>query len=133
MKRNESINIANRDSISAAEYRQMTNADKLPSKRIKSKFGAVKCEIDGIKFDSKKEVKRFTELQLLHKVGKITKPVLQYEFLLPGSIIYRCDFLYYCLENLKFVVEDTKGFKTKEYILKKKLMKECLGIIIYES
>jgi hypothetical protein len=133
MKTSEQINIANRTSISASEYRQMVSNDKTPVKKPKPKFGAVKCEIDGIKFDSKKEAKRYTELQLLHKAGKITKPILQYEFILPGSIIYRCDFLYYCLENLNFVVEDTKGFKTPEYKLKKKLMKECLRILIYES
>jgi Protein of unknown function (DUF1064) len=133
MKTSKQINIANRASISAAEYRQMVSGDNLHAKKAKSKFGAVKCEIDNIKFDSKKEGKRYTELQILYKAGKITKPVFQYEFLLPGSIIYRCDFLYFCLENLHFVVEDTKGFKTPEYKLKKKLMKECLGIEIYES
>lgn len=106
------------------------------------KYGNKKVIVDGITFDSKKEAKRYTELKLLERAGQIQNLELQKEFeLIPtqreadtvgirggikkGKVIehsvkYKADFVY--TENGKTVVEDTKGMRTKDYIIKRKLM-----------
>lgn len=84
---------------------------------------------DGIVFDSKKEMKRYLVLKLLEKNGEIQnlelQPVieLQESFRYKGKAIraiqYKADFKYN--EGVLTVIEDVKGMKTKEYIIKKKL------------
>lgn len=82
-------------------------------------------------FDSIKEFRRYQELQLLEKAGKIQGLARQVRFdLLPSQyedkkcifrgVSYYADFTYW--KNHEFVVEDAKGFRTKEYQLKKKMM-----------
>lgn len=110
----------------------------------KSKYGANKTVIDGIEFDSKREAKRWTELKLLERAGVIRDLDRQVKFVLipaqreadtigargairKGKIIerecaYVADFVYTDVETGETVVEDTKGFKTKDYIIKRKLM-----------
>ena len=110
----------------------------------KSKYGANKTVIDGIEFDSKREAKRWTELKLLERAGIIRDLDRQVKFVLipaqreadtigargairKGKIIerecaYVADFVYTDVETGETVVEDTKGFKTKDYIIKRKLM-----------
>lgn len=85
---------------------------------------------DGIKFDSKAEMNRYIELKRLKKAGLITNLVLQPRFkLLPSfrssfqktmirGVTYVADFQYE--ENGKTVVEDVKGARTKDYIIKMK-------------
>ena len=46
------------------------------------------------------------------------------------SVTYVADFVYF--EGDKLIVEDTKGFRTKDYIIKRKLMRYLLGINIKE-
>lgn len=95
------------------------------------KYKNKKVTVDGITFDSLKEANRYSELKLLEKEGKISNLELQKEYtLIPRQDIdgklaerpckYKADFVY--SENGKTVVEDTKGFKTKDYIIKRKLM-----------
>lgn len=107
----------------------------------RSKYKSRKVVIDGIEFDSKKEAQRWRELCLLEKAGKVTDLERQVKFeLIPAQRIdgrmverncsYIADFAY--LENGKKVVEDTKGFKTKDYIIKRKLMLWVHGIRIKE-
>ncbi len=93
------------------------------------KYHAKKCKVDGIMFDSYKEMRRYQELKLLQRAGKIKGLELQPEFILQESFEYRgkkiraikyiADFRYW--QDGKEIVEDTKGFKTKEYLIKKKL------------
>ena len=95
----------------------------------KSKYGAKKCEYDGIKFDSQKERDRYIELKLLEKGGAITNLQLQVPFVLQDSfefngkkilpIKYIADFTYWA--NGELVIEDVKGKKTDVYELKKKM------------
>lgn len=97
----------------------------------KSKYHNKKVVIDGITFDSKLEATRYTKLKLLERNGLIKDLVLQPSYeLIPsfkkGNKTYRktsyiADFSYYDKELNKVIVEDTKGFKTDVYILKKKL------------
>jgi len=96
-----------------------------------SKYGSKKTIVNGITFDSKLEAKRYCELKLLAKGGVIKDLQLQPSFELQPSfkkngktiraITYKADFSYYDNEKAKKVIEDTKGFKTKDYLIKKKL------------
>lgn len=97
----------------------------------KSKYHNVKTSADGIIFDSTHEATRYKELCLLCKAKEICALSTQVKFVLPGGIVYIADFMYYDLRSLSFVVEDAKGFRTKEYRIKKKLMHE-IGIEIEE-
>ena len=123
-------------------------------KGSKSKYGAHKTVVDGIQFDSIKEAQRFRELQLLERAGEITDLQRQVKFILipaqrepdrvgsRGGIIkgklierecvYIADFVYHIPECSKPIVEDTKGYKTKEYIIKRKLLLWVHGIKIKE-
>ena len=107
---------------------------------------------DGRVFDSKKEVNRYIELKHLERIGAISNLELQKPFeLIPvqrepstltkrgkekkGKVIeravsYIADFVY--MQNGKMVVEDTKGFRTTDYIIKRKLMLYVYGIQIRE-
>ena len=109
-----------------------------------SKYGAKKITYDGITFDSMKEAQRYAELRLLERGKVIADLRCQVEFMLipswrdeNGKVIeravrYVADFVYKDLKTGEKVVEDTKGFKTKEYIIKRKLMLQVYGIRIRE-
>lgn len=111
------------------------------------KYNNRKIEVDGMVFDSKKEASRYEELLLLQKAGAISGLRRQVRYVLipaqrewcdeiytrgenkgknkPGRLLerectYVADFVY--CQNCEVVVEDTKGFRTKEYIIKRKLM-----------
>jgi hypothetical protein len=109
-----------------------TQGDGKPlSQIITNKYHAVKTEIDGIVFDSKKEAERYRELCLLQKAHEIFCLCCHVRFPLPGKIFYEADFVYLDA-GLQVVVEDVKGFKTQTYKLKWKLFKEQYGIRITE-
>lgn len=96
-----------------------------------SKYNAKKTIIDGIKFDSRKEARRYQELMLMQKAGVIKDLALQPNFLLQEKFKYQgktqrkieyiADFMYWDCEKSCCVVEDVKGMKTDVYKLKKKL------------
>ena len=119
-----------------------------------NKYKAQKTEVDGILFDSKKEANRYSELKLLEQAGKIKNLQRQVEFVLipaqrepdtigrkggikQGKLIerkcsYIADFVYYIPECKTPIVEDTKGMRTPEYIIKRKLLLYIHGIRIKE-
>lgn len=121
---------------------------------MKNKYHSKKVEVDGIVFDSRKEAKRWLELSLFEKAGVISDLQRQVKFILipaqrepdtvgarggikKGKVIekecaYIADFVYKDLTLNETVVEDTKGFKTKDYIIKRKLMLSVHGIRIKE-
>ena len=107
--------------------------DKKPKK---AKYGNSETEVNGIKFDSKKEADRYRELLLLLKVEKIGLLRMQVEYELnPGgthSLKYVADFVYIIKDTGQTVVEDVKGFRTREYKKKRRLMKKVHGIVINE-
>lgn len=111
-------------------------------KQKQSKYHAEKAIIDGERFDSKREAERWQELRLMEKAGEIStlRRQVKYElipaFKKPGerterSVSYIADFVY--TENGETVVEDSKGFKTDVYKIKRKLMIEKYGIWIRET
>ena len=124
--------------INYPDGRKYTSAQTPPTKPKKSKYGAVKTEIDGIVFDSKHEAKRYQELRLLEQAREITNLCMQVPFeLMPKSkygmpIRYIADFTYNDL-NGQLIVEDAKGVKTPVYRLKRRLMAELKGIEIKET
>jgi hypothetical protein len=81
----------------------------------KSKYGNTITEIDGIKFDSKKEANRYCELLLLQKAGLISNLECQKQFVIQPkkgkirAITYIADFFYIeCDKAIKGIVEDVK-------------------------
>ena len=96
-------------------------------------------EIDGIKFDSKKEAIRYKQLKLLERAGKISDLHLQVPFEVikksqyGNAIRYYADFVYFDKDENKQIVEDTKGFRTDIYKIKKRLLAEQYGIEIKET
>lgn len=111
--------------------------ENVPKEGRKSKYGAKKVVIDGITFDSTKEGGRYLELKMLERAGLITELELQVPYELnPGgthSLKYIADFRYRDGITGQLIVEDTKGYKAKEYLKKRKLMREVHGIIIRET
>lgn len=111
--------------------------------RTRSKYGAVKTQVDGVTFDSKAEAKRYSELKLLANTGAITELKLQPKFVLAPSVKfmnskratpalhYSADFAYFDRDG-RLIVEDVKGFKTAVYKIKRHLMKAMLGIEVSE-
>lgn len=103
-----------------------------------NKYRNKKTEIDGIVFDSLKEARRYHELCLLQRAGKIRDLSMQVEFeLIPKqdgerACKYKADFVYHMADTGKMVVEDVKGKRTREYIIKRKLMLWRHGIKIVE-
>lgn len=127
--------------------------------KFKSKYYNIKTRAsDGKVLDSVKEARRYEELLMLQKAGKIRGletqvdyelVPAQYEFyerysdktgerlkdgcrLVERAVYYIADFVYTDVETGKSIVEDTKGVKTKEYIIKRKLMYAVHGIRIKE-
>ena len=126
--------------------------------KLKRKYYNIKTRSsDGIVFDSMKEAHRWEQLLLLQKAGKIVELQRQvaYELLpaqyetyeryskkgdrlkdgqrlLERKVEYIADFVYHDVETGELIVEDTKGVRTKDYILKRKLLLLVHGIKIRE-
>jgi hypothetical protein len=102
----------------------------------RSKYGAKACVIDGHRFASHKEGRRYRELVTLESGHVIGGLELQpkYLILINGRKCgeYRGDFRYTDLETLAEIVEDVKGVRTPVYKLKKKLVEAIYGIEILE-
>lgn len=120
----------------------------------RNKYHAKKVSICGIEFDSKKEGMRWLLLKDMERTGEISDLRRQVPFeLLPAiyrdftvhlktkdkverklvqrAVHYVADFVYLDKEG-KQIVEDTKGLRLPDYILKKKMMLALLGIEISE-
>ena len=121
---------------------------------MRSKYGNKKAKHNGMIFESRRERNRYIILSALQRAGEISDLRMQVSFeLIPAvyetvekqlktkvKMVERCvqkathyiaDFVYKDKDG-NIVVEDSKGMKTKEYILKKKMMRAFLGIEIKE-
>ena len=118
-----------------------------------SKYHSKKIQADGHTFDSRKEYGRWCALRLMERSGEITDLRRQVKYVLipaqygPATVgprggvkrgpllerecAYIADFVYQKDGNT--VVEDAKGVRTPEYVLKRKLMLERYGIRILET
>ncbi len=121
--------------------------------RSKNKYKNKKIAVDGQIFDSKKEARRFQHLRLLERTGAIKHLQTQVKFiliptqrepdtigvrggrkkgkLLEREVAYIADFVYTTSDGIQ-VVEDTKGIRTADYIIKRKLMLYIHNIRIKE-
>lgn len=120
-----------------------------------SKYHSRKVTVDGITYDSMKEYRRFKELSLLERAGAIQNLQRQVKYVLipaqraftneidkkgnfkKGKLLerecsYIADFVYVDMQTGRLTVEDTKGFRTKDYIIKRKLMLWVYGIQVRE-
>ena len=118
-----------------------------------NKYRNKKVTVNGITYDSKKEAQRHAILKMMERAGRIRELRRQVKYVLipaqyepdeisargrtkRGKLIerecsYVADFVYE--ENGKTVVEDTKGFRTADYKLKRKMMLYFHGIRIKET
>lgn len=97
----------------------------------RSKYGAVKTSVDGHTFDSKKEADYYQELKIRMQCGDIRGFCLQPTFILAPGLKYKADFIVFNNDETTEIV-DTKGFKTKEYIAKKKVFEDKFNLKIIE-
>ncbi len=98
---------------------------------MRHKFNAIRTEIDGIKFASKKEGRYWADLVLARKAGDLLFALRQIPISLPGGITYRVDFLeFWANGECRFV--EVKGHKTRVYINKKKQVEALYPIKIIE-
>jgi hypothetical protein len=99
-----------------------------------SKYGNKKAvSRDGTIFHSQRECKHYEELLLLQAVGDIYGLKTQTLFTLvpcqmesskrvaERPVTYRCDFDYFDRQGRRHI-EDSKGEKTQQYIIRRKLM-----------
>lgn len=92
-------------------------------KALKHKYGAVRCEIDGMKFDSKFERSYYIRLvnDMASSNPTIAMFLRQVPFHLPGGIKYVCDFQVFYLDGTVDFVDckgmDTTLSKTKRTIV----------------
>ena len=118
--------------ITADEYVRMVKKAEKAEKG--HKYRNTPTEVDGIKFDSKAEARRYGELMLMMAAGEIGQVILQPRFVIAinGTKIctYVGDFEYH--RRGVRVIEDVKGVKTPAYRIKKKLMLAVHGIDIEE-
>lgn len=99
------------------------------------KYRAVPTWVGDIRFASKKEAARYSELLLLMRAGQISELTLQPKLHVKINNIkvfsYIPDFAY--RENGQLIYEDVKGFKTPVYRLKKKIVEAHFGVQIRET
>lgn len=102
---------------------------------MQGKYHNKKCFFDGEIYDSKFEAERSWQLKMLVRGGKIRALERQKEFILLDGYVnnkgekirpikYVADFYYYDVEEDVLVVEDTKGYATEVYKLKKKMFEK---------
>jgi hypothetical protein len=118
------------DKITATEFKELNF--QIP-KRMK--YRNVKTEIDGIKFDSKKEATYYSKLKLLKLSGDVIDFQMQvrYDFKHNGILLcfYKADFVVnWKVSGIKVI--DVKGRKLPMYNLKKKMMLAFYGINVIE-
>lgn len=122
-----------------------------------TKYHNRKTTKNGYAFDSKKEADRYIELSMLEKAGKIQNLQRQVKFVLiptqyesyerygktgkrlkdgkkcvEKACTYVADFVYEDANGNR-IVEDCKGYRTKEYKIKRKLMLKEHGIKLKET
>lgn len=104
------------------------------------KYRAQPTVVDGIRFDSKAEARRYVELKLLVRAGQISMLTLQPSFdcIVNGQLIcrYRADFEYMDHNGERLTVEDVKSpitAKNPVYRIKKKLVEALYQIQIRET
>ena len=129
-----------------AAWTRALGGDELVAPLRANKYHAQVCTVDGIRFDSRKEARRYERLKLLQAAGEITALELQPEFSITvlelwrddGRYVlcgrFRADFRYVETRTGEVVIEDTKSgpTKTTAYRLRKRLVEAIHGVTIRE-
>lgn len=108
----------------------------LNPRKTRRKFQNIPCEVDGIKFDSRAEARRYNELKLLERAKEIDHLGLQpsFDLTVNGHLVcrYIADFSYFIRGER--VIEDvkSKATKTPQYRIKVKLLRALTGIEVRE-
>ena len=101
----------------------------------RGKYNNVRTQIGSQRFDSRREAERYLELAQAQREGRIEglRCQVPYDLVVNGYKVcrYVADFEYY--ENGQKITEDVKGCRTREYSIKRKLMKAVFGITIRET
>lgn len=113
--------------MSAKEYR--AGAAKAKPRKYRNE----PITVDGIRFDSKREAAYYGELKQREKLGEVSAVDLQTPFAITGPdglliTTYKADFCFWDHVADRFRVVDVKGVETKEFRIKKRLMKSLKGI-----
>lgn len=117
--------------------------NRLPRQARPHKYGAKAVVIDGIRFPSQAEGRRYGELKLLEKAGEISSLTLQDRWPLmvpwPEALSgkraighYVSDFRYYDEKVHDWITEDVKGMRTALYVWKRKHFEAQYGVVITE-
>lgn len=98
------------------------------------KYGNQKYSVNGILFDSKKEANQWYELKMLERAGEISElerqkpfeliPTRNYSGVCVRGCKYIADFYYFDKKRNEYVAQDSKGFATESYKVKKKIFLE---------
>ena len=105
------------------EGNEITRMQMLPARKLKHKFGAIRCKRDAIKFPSKLERRYYDKLKMLQNSGKVLLFLRQPGFDLPGGVRYFADFqVFWADGTVDFV--DTKGRDTAIGIAKRKMTED---------
>ena len=91
----------------------------------RNKYGNITRTVDNVRFQSRKESRRYEDLKLLLKTGRIQNLEIQRKFEFPMGFAYIADFAY--AENGKLIAEDVKGIQTAVFKLKKKCFEYFYG------
>lgn len=95
----------------------------------RNKFNASKTEVDGFKFDSKKEARYYSELKLRVRSGEVLFFLRQVPLHLSGNTRYVCDFVeFHTDETIHFI--DVKGRETDMFKMKKRQVEDLYPIEI---
>lgn len=111
---------------SVEDYKNFTNKNVK-----KTKYRANKTSVDGHTFDSLKEAEYYQQLKLRLQAKDIKGFCLQPTFILAPGLKYKADFIVFNNDQTYDVI-DVKGFKTKEYIAKKKVFEDKYNLKITE-
>lgn len=134
-----------RKAVDSAPRPLQAAVDQEPKKRRQKYGNKVTTDADGIKHASKRQALRYRDLGLLMKSGEIMMLAREVRFRLPGAVEWIADHVYATQRGLEVIaglvesgdvtVEDVKSTATQKnavYRLKKKQVKNCLGIEIHE-
>jgi len=110
---------------------------------MRSKYSNQFEVVDGVKFRSRAEARRYRQLKLLERAGTIRGLKLQVRYPLNVNgqkiTVYAADFVYTEITDNprsvgeRLVVEDVKGVRTRDYVIKAKLLKALYGLTITET
>ena len=125
------------DIWTAEQFREYGRTKVMPQPKSRLKYNNVKKEVDGKKFDSTKESKRYLELKSMVERGEISELHEQVKFTFAHNGVKICSYIADFTYNKdgKEVVEDVKSEMTKKlpvYKMKKKMMVAFFGIEINE-